>query len=55
MGDKRKQFFLITHHPSPITALPDAAFQLQSEQARCFHCKLHWQLQEYVLAEAVDD
>src|SRR6266478_4903584 len=42
-----------TQHPTPI--LSHTAFELHTQQALCFDCKLHWQLQENILAKAVDN
>src|SRR5438094_5613064 len=49
IGQTKKQ------SPKTKTILPNRPFQFQTQQARRFNCKLHWQLQENILAETVDD
>src|SRR6185436_19295003 len=40
---------------APDSRLSHRAFQLQSQQARRFHCKLHRELQEHIFTKTVDD
>lgn len=35
--------------------LSNASFETDAEQLLGFHCELHWQLLEDLLAEAIDD
>src|SRR3984893_14289844 len=52
---RRRNSYASPQRPISASGLSDTTFQFQSQQTLRFNCELHWQLQENVFAEAIDD